>query len=144
MGRPQRSDDISRLRLALSRLARRLRQEGAQGITQSQLSALAAIDRHGPLTLGELAAMERVSAPSISRVVGALEGEGLVSRAADPDDGRVALVEVTPAAHRQLEAIRRQRDAWLTRRVGALDPAERAALLAALPVLEHLLDEDDR
>jgi DNA-binding MarR family transcriptional regulator len=133
-------DEITRLRLVLSRLARRLRQEGSGGITPSQLSALAVIDRRGPLTLGELAAIEQVQPPSVSRIVGALEGEGLVEREVDDRDRRAVLVRVTPAAHDQLEAIRRERNAWLASRLATLDADERALVRAAVPVLERLLD----
>ncbi len=131
-------EDVARLRLVLLRLARRLRQN-APGMTQSQLSALASVDREGPLTIGDLAALENVQPPSISRIVGALEGEGWIERVTDPRDARVALVQVTRKGRKELERIRADRDAWLDRRLVTLTPAERKKLHAALPALEHLL-----
>ena len=76
----------SRLRLAILRLARRLRQESPPGITPSQLSALASIDHLGPVAIGDLAAHENVQPPTISRIVGTLEGDGWVERVADESD----------------------------------------------------------
>lgn len=131
-------DDVSRLRLVLLRLARRLRQNTA-GMTQSQLSALASVSREGPLTIGELAAIENVQPPSISRIVGALEGEGWIARVSDSRDGRVALVQTTKKGDRELARLRADRDAWLARRLHTLTSTERAEIERALPVLEKLL-----
>ena len=139
---PPPADEVSRLRLALLRVARRLRQN-ASGMTQSQLSALTSVQRDGPLTIGRLAAIENVQPPSISRIVGALEGEGWVARVADPTDGRVALVETTEAGDRQLAQLRADRDAWLARRLDLLDPADVAALVGAIGALERLFEAAD-
>ena len=135
-------ETASRLRLALMRLARRLRQESPPGVTPSQLSALASIDRYGPLTIGDLAAHENVQPPTISRIVGALEGEGWIERVADPDDRRVALVRSTPRAHHELDRIRGERNASLARRLARLDPDDLAAAPAAVPALERLLEDE--
>ncbi|MCD9625565.1 MarR family winged helix-turn-helix transcriptional regulator [Rhabdothermincola salaria] len=137
-------ETASRLRLALMRVARRLRQESPPGVTPSQLSALATIDGRGPLTIGELAAHENVQPPTISRIVGTLEGDGWVERIADANDRRVALVRSTPKAHRELARIRRERNAYLARRLSSLEPADLEAVLAALPALERLLQEEER
>jgi DNA-binding MarR family transcriptional regulator len=134
----------SRLRLAVMRLARRLRQESPPGITPSQLSALATVDHFGPITIGELAAHENVQPPTISRIVGTLEGDGWVERIADETDRRVALVRATPKAHRELARIRRERNAYLAHRLGRLDDAELRAVLDALPALERMLQDGDR
>lgn len=134
-------ETASRLRLALMRLSRRLRQESPPGVTPSQLSALASIDRHGPLTIGELAAHENVQPPTISRIVGALEGEGWIERVPDPDDRRVALIRSTPKAHRELDRIRSERNASLARRLANLSADDLAAVLAAVPALERLLED---
>lgn len=136
-------ETVSRLRMVLLRLARRLRQQVHSGITPSQLSALVTIEKRGPLTLSELAALENVQPPTISRIAGALEGEGWVERTVDENDRRVSLVRVTPAAKRELKRIRRERNAWLAARLDALSAQERRDLLAALPALERLLDEDE-
>src|SRR5947207_14933426 len=85
----------ARLRLLIARLARRLRQQAQGEISPSQVSALASIERLGPLTLGELSGIERVQPPSMTRIVAALEAGGLVSRTVDPADRRVAHVEAT-------------------------------------------------
>src|SRR5262249_41447673 len=92
----------ARLRLAITRLARRLRQQGETAASPTQLAALATVERDGPLTLGELAAVERVQPPTITAAVGRLEQRGLVQRRIDPDDRRVARVEITPAGRRLL------------------------------------------
>jgi DNA-binding MarR family transcriptional regulator len=131
---------VTRTRLAVLRLARRLRQQTLPGITPSQQSALAAIDRRGPLTLGELAAFENVRPPSITRIVAALEAEQWVERTTDPDDRRVTTVQATDRGRRELRRIREERNAWLAERLADLDDEERARLAAALPVLERLID----
>src|SRR5712691_11828192 len=80
------------LRLAVVRLARRLRQRADTGSTPSMLSALASIERLGPLTIGEVAAVERVAPPSMTPIVSRLEAGGLVAREIDPEDRRVSRV----------------------------------------------------
>lgn len=137
---PWSPDQISRLRLTILRLARRLRNERPPGITPSQQSALATIEHHGPLTLGELAALEQVQPPSISRIVGALEGGGWVERTTATDDRRVALVSATPRARREQQRARTRRNEWIHDRLAELDLDDRARLLAALEVLERLAE----
>src|SRR5947209_5233286 len=99
-------DVTARLRLSATRLARILRQQADTGLTLTQMSALAAIARTGPLTLGRLAAEEHVAPPSITKVVDQLEQRGLVARQIDPKDGRVRLVAATPAGDALLDASR--------------------------------------
>jgi DNA-binding MarR family transcriptional regulator len=134
----------ARLRLSATRLARRLRQEADAGLTPSQLSALAVVERHGPLTLGDLAERERVAPPSVTKVVGKLEGERLVVRTACPDDGRVAHVSITAEGAALVEETRRRKTAWLTSRIDRLDDGQRERLAAALDVLDALVDEERR
>ncbi|MFJ4792778.1 MarR family winged helix-turn-helix transcriptional regulator [Kitasatospora purpeofusca] len=135
---------VARLRLVIARLHRRLAQSSAgQEFTFAQQSAIARIEQHGPLRLGELAALEGVSAPSMTRTVGPLVTAGVVERLPDPTDGRSFLVAIAPAGADLLAGIRRQRSEHLARRAEALAPDEQALLLAALPVLEHLLAADD-
>jgi DNA-binding MarR family transcriptional regulator len=130
------------LRMAVMRLARRLRAERAEvGLTLTQLSALAALERHGPTTPGHLAAIERVRPPSMTRVLNGLADEGLVSRTAHPTDGRQVIVEVTDEARARLREDRRRREAWLARRLAGLTPDERRALRAVVPILEELVSE---
>lgn len=136
-------ESASRLRLALMRLARRVRHEALGGdVTQSMLSALAVLDRHGPMTLGELAAAERVQPPSMTKIVARLEEAGLVIREVDPRDRRVAWAQVTHPGHRFVERSRSRGSAYLARRLRTLNDDERAVVEAVIPVLERLLEDD--
>ncbi|HEX6578967.1 MAG TPA: MarR family transcriptional regulator [Jiangellaceae bacterium] len=129
----------SSLRLSVMRLARRLRAEGAdESLTLTQLATLGTLDRHGAMSLGELAAHERVQPPSMTRIVSALEQRRLVVRGPDHDDGRRVVVSITRAARALLAEDRRRRDAWLARSLRELTAAERDALRRATPVLEKL------
>src|SRR5438045_2344506 len=111
----------ARLRLSATRLARQLRQESDAGLTPSQLSALAAIERHGSLTLGALAEQERVAPPSVTKVVAKLEAAGLVVRRLDEGDRRVAWVSTTPAGTARLAKIRQRKTMWLSAQIARLD-----------------------
>lgn len=134
----------ARLRLSATRLARRLRQEADTGFTPSQLSALATVSHHGPLTLGALADIERVAPPSITKVIAKLEADGLVDRTADPKDGRVSHVNVTPAGQEMIDETRRRKTTWLTGRVRELDHDAQAHLAAALDALDALIAGEDQ
>ena len=105
------------LRLSATRLARQLRQGSDAGLTPSQLSVLATIERHGSLTLGALADQERVAPPSITKVVAKLEAAGLVARRLDERDRRVAWVELTNAGSTRLAKIRQRKTVWLAARI---------------------------
>lgn len=135
-----RTPELSgRLRVAVLRLARRLRSERADNdLTLTQLATLGTLERHGPLTPGELAAHEGVRPPSMTRVLAGLEERALVVRTPHPTDRRQVLVALGDAARTLLREDRRRRDAWLARRLAELSPEERAALRAAVPVLERL------
>jgi DNA-binding MarR family transcriptional regulator len=130
------------LRLVVTRLARRLRQQGETAASPTQLSALATIERDGPLTLGDLAAVERVQPPTITAAVGRLEQRGLVRRRTDPDDRRVARVEITRPGRRLLEESRSRKTAYLEDRLAALSSGERDTLARAATILERLLEQD--
>lgn len=131
----------TRLRLAVMRLARRLRQEADGDVTPSMLSALASVDRLGPVALGELAAVERVSAPTMTKIVGRLEEQGLVTRTTDAGDRRVVRVCLSDHGRAFLARNRRRKDAYLADRLAALTPDERATLEQALPLLERLMED---
>jgi DNA-binding MarR family transcriptional regulator len=133
------SDLAPRLRLALTRAARRLRQEAGSSLSPSQGAALATIDRHGPLTPSELAARERIQRPTATRVLARLEESGLVARAADPADRRSSLVSLSPAGAALLDEARTRKDAFLSQRLEALGPDDRATLERAAELLEDLL-----
>jgi DNA-binding MarR family transcriptional regulator len=134
-------DLASRLRLDISRMARRLRQEAGTALSPSQTAALATIERHGPLTPSELAGRERVQRPTVTRVLARLEEAGLVDRAADPQDRRSCLVSISGAGSELLQALRDRKDAFLARRIDALEPADREALDRAAAILERMLEE---
>lgn len=131
-----------RLRLAITRTSRRLRQEAGTGLSPSLTSALATIDVHGPLTPSELATRERVQRPTATRLVARLEALGVLQRAADPTDRRSSLLSVTPAGHALIEEMRGRKTAYLARRIDKLTPEERAALDRAAGILERLLEDD--
>lgn len=136
------SEIAARLRVAVGRLIRYLRQHAVEQLTISQLSALATLS-HGPLRLGELAAAENISPSTLTRIVASLEERGLVARRQDDDDRRVTWTELTTKGTEVLEGMRRERTLYLARRVAALDARERAALETALPVLEALASDPE-
>lgn len=134
-------DLASRLRLDISRMARRLRQEAGAELSPSQTAALATIEKHGPLTPSELANRERVQRPTVTRVMGRLEEAGLITRAADPTDRRCSLVSISPEGRALLAAARSRKDAYLSQRLDALDDDDRATLHRAAAILERMLKE---
>lgn len=135
-----RTGSGSALRLAVLRLSRRLRQEGAGSgdVTPSQMSALSTLMQQGELTLGELAAIERVAPPSMTRIAGRLEERGLIERRPDRADRRVARVAISPAGRDLLRLTRERGDAFLTARLASLTVDERDLLDRAVPLLERL------
>jgi DNA-binding MarR family transcriptional regulator len=138
---PTRRDTAlsSGLRLAVMRLARRMRAERADtSLTLSQLATLATLERHGPMTPREVAAAERVRPPSMTRLLASLEAEGLVLRTDHPTDGRQVLVTASPAGVALLREDRRRRDAWLSQRLRELEPEEREVLRRATGLLDRL------
>jgi DNA-binding MarR family transcriptional regulator len=137
---PDTVELAARLRLAVTRLARRLRQEAEAGITPSMLSALSSADRQGPVTMRDLCAAEQVQPPTMTRIVAALVAAGLVVREADAEDGRVAWVKVTADGRRLLERSRRRKEAFLARALRELDPRDVATLEAAADVLERFTE----
>ncbi|HKG35548.1 MAG TPA: MarR family transcriptional regulator [Solirubrobacterales bacterium] len=132
----------AQLRLAITRTARRLRQEAAGDLSPSATAALATAERHGPLTPSELADLERVSRPSATRSIGCLAERGLVARTPDPADGRSALVAVTPAGRDALRRLRGRKNAYLSKRMRRLADEDVETLSRAADILERLLDED--
>jgi len=141
---PPVNEVAGHLRLVVSRTARRLRQEAGADLSPSQISALAAIDRHGPLTPSELAGHERVQRPTATRVLTRLEELGLIERAPDPGDRRSSLISVSAAGRRLLGRQRSRKDQFLARRLAGLAPDEVATLDRAAAILERVLDGDGR
>lgn len=142
--RPSQADpqEIARLRVAIGRLHRRMVQHTAGDLTFSQTSALVAVEKLGPIRLGELAARERVAAPSMTRTVSGLVEAGLLHRAGDPQDGRSYLLSITDQGRGFLEALRTERSAVLAAGIAQLGEEEIAILRSALPVLEHLAEQE--
>jgi DNA-binding MarR family transcriptional regulator len=127
------------LRLAVMRFSRRLRSLGVDtSVTLTHLAALSTLKRNGPMSPGELAAHERVQPPSMTRVVVALEGMGLVTRTPHPTDRRQVIIGLTPSAEDLLSAEARAREAWLSSRLQELTAAERAVLREAAGIMEKL------
>ena len=131
------------LRISVSRLARRLRAErlakGLEpGLSDTQLAALAALERHTAMSPGELAEYEKVQPPSMTRVITALEERGLVTRQAHATDRRQVVLTVTDHGRSVVQQSRRLREAWLAQRLRELTPQERQTLRAAAPILERL------
>jgi len=134
--------DVTRLRVALARLSRRLRGHHLAGLTPTQLAALSTVERAGPLRLGDLAAAEGVAPSTLTRLVSALEDLGYVRRDADPKDARASTLAITPKGHDTLERLRAENSALLAQQLMLLTPEQRAALATALPALEALADPD--
>lgn len=143
-GDPAAADpqEIARLRVAIGRLHRRMVQRTSGNLTFSQTSALVAVEKVGPIRLGELAARERVAAPSMTRTVSGLVEAGLLNRAGDPQDGRSFLLSITDLGRTFIEGLRTERNAALAEGVAHLTAAEYQALRDALPVLEHLAEQE--
>lgn len=131
----------ARLRLAVTRLNRRIRQQVAGGLTPSQVSALASVERLGTPTLGELAASEQVQPPSMTRLVDGLEALGLVSRVGDAGDRRLARVALSAEGRRTLQRNRSLRNAFLVRRLLRLSAEDRHLLDDVVGLLERLVEE---
>ena len=133
----------ARLRLAITRTARRLRQEAAGELTPTSAAALATVERHGPLTPSELAEIERIKRPSATRSLRCLADAGLVQRTPDPSDGRSALVSITASGRERLRSLRGRKNAYLAKRMRGLPEEDLATLERAAEILEGL-EEGER
>ena len=142
----QRSDTglATALRISVSRLARRLRVErlmpelAEPALSDTQLAALATLERHGAMSPGDLAEHEKVQPPSMTRVIAALVDWELVTRAPHQTDRRQVILTVTSEGRSLVQKVRRRKEAWLARRLAELSPQERAILREAAPILEKL------
>jgi DNA-binding MarR family transcriptional regulator len=138
------TDSAARLRMAIVRTSRRLRQEAAGAVgelTPTSAAALATVERYGPLTPSELAEIERVKRPTATRTLGVLGEAGLVERAPDPEDGRSALVSITAAGRERLRRLRGRKNAYLARRMRDLPAGDVETLERAAAILEAILEE---
>jgi DNA-binding MarR family transcriptional regulator len=129
----------SQLRLSVMRLARRLRLERSDdAMSLNQLATMGTLERHGRMSIGDLASHEKVRPPSMTRTVACLEESGHARRVPHETDGRQVMVELTETGRSRLLADRRKRDAWLARRIKDLTKDEREILRAAAPLLDRL------
>ena len=129
---------IARLRIAVARVNRQLRQQSGSSLPLTLQSALVTIEKQGPLSLGDLASIEQIAPATVTKIVTKLLDQGLISRTTDPEDRRVSLVELTPAGADQLAASRSRRNAFLATQLGADDAPELGDLRTTAEVLEHL------
>jgi len=136
------SDLADRLRLVVTRLARRLRQQSGVGESPTQLSALATVERRGSITLGALAEAERVKPPTMTAAVTRLEADGLLARQVDESDRRIVRVTITPTGRKLLARNRSRKTAELERRLLRLSPEDRRTLDRAVVVLDRLLEQE--
>ncbi len=132
------------LRLSVMRLRRRLAHERHPDneLSIGAMAVLGCLHRHGEMTVGELAATERVQPPSMTRTVNCLEEGGYVARRPHATDGRQVLVVISEHGTETLFADRARRDAWLARRLRELTADERAVLRKAAPILDRLSCRD--
>lgn len=132
------------LRFAVMRLRRRLANERHPDnpLSLSSMVVLGTLVRDGDLTVGELAASERVKPPTMTRTVSCLEEDGYVVRRPHERDGRQIVVSLTARGERTLIEDRRRRTAWLAQRLEGLSAEEQHALAAAAPLLQRLAEED--
>jgi DNA-binding MarR family transcriptional regulator len=137
------TDLSSRLRAAVLRTNRRLRQEAGAELSPTLLATLGTISRHGPLTPSELAQRERIQRPTATRLLARLEAPGYVTRTPDPQDGRSSLVSITDEGRELLIGLRARKDAFLARRLRRLSSEERATLRRASDILEKLLEDPE-
>ncbi len=141
---PEAVIDVARLRVAIARVSRRLRRHELAGLTPTQLSALATVERAGPLRLGDLAAAEGIAPSTLTRLVTALEERGYVERCPVPGDARASTLTIAPQGHAVLERIRQESTSVLADSLRTLTSEQLAALAAALPALEQLAGADPR
>ena len=134
----------SELRLSVMRLRRRLAGERHPDnvLSMGAMAVLGCLFRNGDLTVGDLAAQERVQPPSMTRIVNALEDGGYVVRRAHETDGRLVVVVLSERGRTTLLADRARRDAWLAQRLRELSADERDTLRRAAPILERLANSD--
>jgi DNA-binding MarR family transcriptional regulator len=135
-----REELAPRLRWAITRMARRLRQEAGVDLGPSQVAALASVERHGPLSPSELAEIERIKRPTATRIVRHLEDARLVERVRDPQDGRSSILTITGEGRSLLKRLRERKTAYLAKRLGAMEAEDRRTLERAAELLEEMLE----
>jgi DNA-binding MarR family transcriptional regulator len=132
---------IARLRGVIGRLARQLNETSTgEGLTPSQYSVLGLVRSRGPLGLAELTSLEGLNPTMLSRVVKALDEQGLIRRLPDPSDLRAARAEITPEGVHVHERVKEQRARVLSGCLGQLPPETAATLLGSVPAMEALAE----
>jgi DNA-binding MarR family transcriptional regulator len=140
-GTSQAEEELApRLRLAITRMARRLRQEAGTDLGPSQAAALATVERHGPLSPSELAERERIKRPTATRIVRRLGAAGLIDRVRDPEDGRSSILTITSEGRALLRRLRARKTAYLAQRLRDVGEEDRATLERAAELLEGMLE----
>ena len=130
-----------RIYLFVQHLGRRLRDIDARsGLTQARFSTLASLRFHGSRNIGDLAADERVRPPSMTRLVRDMIRDGLLTRGADPADGRGVLIALTPKATALFDAVRAEKIALVADYLGGLSPAAQSAIKVAFAALDDLAE----
>ena len=134
------ANQVDALRAAVSRLARRLRNEAptARPLSATGIAVLGLLRREGPTTLQALACAEHVRPPTMTRIVDRLVEMGMVTKQPNPDDRRSTIVHLDPTGADYLAATVRQRSTWLASRIDTLTEEERKALSHAIPALQKL------
>lgn len=131
-------DLVARIRVSVARLNRQLRQQSGTGLTLTVQSALVTIEKHGPLSLGDLAGIEQIAPATVTKIVTRLVEDGLVDRTVDPTDRRVTLVELSPAGAERLADTRTRRNAWLVTRLSEPGAPDLDSVRVTAAVLEQL------
>ncbi|TQF74179.1 MarR family transcriptional regulator [Rhodococcus spelaei] len=134
----------SDLSLAVVRLSRHLRGRRADSaVSLTQLSAIASLDEHGPMTPGGLAARERVQPPSMTRVIASLAEAGMVLRTPHPTDGRQIIVSLTDAGRALLADETSAREQWMTDRLAGLDDQQQAVLRQSIDIIGGIVNDSE-
>jgi DNA-binding MarR family transcriptional regulator len=137
-------EDPERIYLFVQHLGRRLRDIDARaGLTSARFSALASLRFHGSRNIGDLAADERVRAPSMTRLARDMERDGLIRRTADPADGRGVLIEMTPQATALFDAVRAEKVALVADYLAGLSSPIRESISIAFAALDDLADPQE-
>jgi DNA-binding MarR family transcriptional regulator len=135
------TEHAARLRLAINRMARRLRQQAQADLGPASIAALATIERSGPLTPSEIARIEGIQRPTATRLLARLTDEGLITRAPDPDDGRCSIVAITKDGRTALSRLRKRKTAYLAKEMRGLPAEDVDTLARAAEILEQVLEE---
>lgn len=129
----------SEVRLAVMRLARRLRNQRADtGLSIAFIAALGTIERNGSISPRDLADLEKISPPSMTKILATLESEGYIERSPHPTDGRQVLITTSELGRQMLSDDRKRRDAWLSQHMAALSPEERDVLRQAAVIIDRI------